>query len=92
MLVLLLQLLKHRSEFPLDKDDPTSDAYDYGKVMGIFCGAVYAFMIVAIFFGPERFHRELIAPDDEIEEVNDADDYSRNNLISQQKFEVSHKD
>ena len=80
------------TRFPLDKDDPTSDAYDYGKVMGIFCGAVYAFMIVAIFFGPERFHRELIAPDDEIEEVNDADDYSRNNLISQQKFEVSHKD
>lgn len=80
------------TRFPLNKDDPTSDAYDYGKVMGIFCGAVYAFMIIAIFFGPERFHRELIAPDDEIEEINDADDYSSNNLISQQKFEVTRKD
>ena len=59
--------------------------------MGIFCGAVYAYMIVVIFFGPERFNRELIEVDDEIEEVNDADDYSSNNLVFKQKIEVTHK-
>lgn len=80
------------TRFPLDKNDPTSDAYDYGKVMGIFCAAVYAFMIVAIFFGPERFHRALISPDDEIEEVQDVDDNSSINLLFKQKPEVIHKD
>ncbi|RLV94892.1 Carboxylic acid transporter protein [Spathaspora sp. JA1] len=34
-------------------------AYDYGKVMCIFCGCVFAYMIICIFFGPERFHKEL---------------------------------
>lgn len=35
--------------------------YDYGRVMGIFCGAVFAYMIVIIVVGPERFHRDLVA-------------------------------
>lgn len=46
------------TRFPLH-DSGLQDAYDYGKVMAIFCGAVYAYMIVAVFFGPERFHRDL---------------------------------
>ncbi|RCK64734.1 Carboxylic acid transporter [Candida viswanathii] len=45
--------------------------YDYGKVMCIFCGAVFAYMLIIIFLGPERFHKNLRIHDDEIEEVND---------------------
>ncbi|KAI5953757.1 JEN1 [Candida theae] len=33
--------------------------YDYGKVMCIFCGAVFAFMVVILALGPEKFHRNL---------------------------------
>ncbi|KAG7665740.1 uncharacterized protein J8A68_000760 [[Candida] subhashii] len=33
--------------------------YDYALVMCIFSGAVFAFMIVVVFLGPERFHKEL---------------------------------
>lgn len=40
-----------------------ADAYDYGKVMLIFCGAVYAYMFFIIFVGPERFHKVLTVHD-----------------------------
>ncbi|KAI5959674.1 JEN1 [Candida margitis] len=33
--------------------------YDYGKVMCIFCGAIFAFMVVILVLGPEKFHRNL---------------------------------
>ncbi|KAG7192555.1 uncharacterized protein KQ657_001654 [Scheffersomyces spartinae] len=43
--------------FPL-KNKPAG-TYDYGKVMCIFCAAVFAYMLVAVFLGPEKFHKEL---------------------------------
>ncbi|KAK6459673.1 major facilitator superfamily domain-containing protein [Scheffersomyces xylosifermentans] len=42
--------------FPVDGQP---GIYDYGKVMTIFCGAVFAFMILITLAGPERFHRDL---------------------------------
>lgn len=33
--------------------------YDYGKVMCIFCGAVFAYMVIILILGPEKFHRKL---------------------------------
>lgn len=45
--------------------------YDYGKVMCIFCGAVFAYMLFIIFLGPERFHKNLRIHDDEIQQVED---------------------
>lgn len=61
--------------FPL-KDQP--GMFDYGKVMCIFCGAIFAYMIFIIFLGPERFHRDLQIHDtDEIEELQQ--DSSSNN-------------
>ncbi|MDN5809111.1 MAG: hypothetical protein L0L22_12170 [Staphylococcus equorum] len=59
--------------------------------MGIFCGVVFAALIIAIFLGPERFHRELITPHDETEE-NDEENFSNNNLVFKQKLEVTYKD
>lgn len=35
------------------------ETYDYGRVMGIFSGAVYAYLAVVIFLGPERFHKDV---------------------------------
>lgn len=75
------------TKFPLKGG--ASDAYDYGKVMGIFCGCVYAAMIIVIFFGPERFHRVLISPEDQVEEV-DVESTSEI-LVFEQKQDVVHK-
>ncbi|RLV91692.1 Carboxylic acid transporter protein [Spathaspora sp. JA1] len=43
-------------------------AFDYGKVMCIFSGCVFAYMIICIFLGPERFHKELRMRDDVVDE------------------------
>ena len=51
--------------------------YNYGLVMAIFLGAVYAYLFVVIFVGPERFMRNLDIDEDagrkEGHEVSDAD-------------------
>lgn len=59
-------------EAKLGAQFPKADGtYDYGRVMCIFCGAVFAYMTVVIFFGPERFHKNLdIQFRDEDEESN----------------------
>ncbi|RCK64363.1 Carboxylic acid transporter [Candida viswanathii] len=41
--------------FPLEEPGQ----YDYGKVMCIFCGVLMCCLITIIFFGPERFHKNL---------------------------------
>lgn len=33
--------------------------YDYGKVMAIFLGCVFAYVIVLVFIGPERLGRDM---------------------------------
>ncbi|EGW31768.1 uncharacterized protein SPAPADRAFT_62363 [Spathaspora passalidarum NRRL Y-27907] len=50
--------------FPIEGGAPGT--YDYGKVMCIFSGCVFAYMIICIFFGPERFHKELRLRDEVI--------------------------
>lgn len=49
------------SQFPLP-----GGIYDYGKVMAIFCGCVFVYMIIVVFLGPEKFHKTI---DDFSEEV-----------------------
>ncbi|ODV58201.1 MFS general substrate transporter [Ascoidea rubescens DSM 1968] len=46
------------SRFPITNSDGTP-GYDYGKVMGIFTGAVMAYIMVCVIVGPERFHKDL---------------------------------
>ncbi|KAG7665741.1 uncharacterized protein J8A68_000761 [[Candida] subhashii] len=62
--------------FPIKGGAP--GMYDYGKVMCIFSGAVFAYMIVCIFLGPERFHKELRlahhGDDDEEEELSSEEE------------------
>ncbi|QPG73345.1 hypothetical protein FOA43_000655 [Brettanomyces nanus] len=62
--------------FPLPELGPT--VYNYGKVMCIFLGAVTGSMIIALFFGPERFH-QVIKTDFMIEE---SDPTSESELTS----------
>ncbi|KAG5422330.1 JEN1 [Candida metapsilosis] len=61
--------------FPLE--GRTDDMYDYGKVMCIFCGAVFGYMIICVLVGPEKFHNNLHVTDDEevkLEEGTSEDD------------------
>uniref|UniRef100_A0A060T0H7 ARAD1C08008p n=1 Tax=Blastobotrys adeninivorans TaxID=409370 RepID=A0A060T0H7_BLAAD len=45
------------ARFPIE--GAKKGTYDYGKVMAIFTACVILYMIIVIFLGPERFHREL---------------------------------
>lgn len=40
--------------FPLPPTEDAKHRYDYGKVICIFMGCVYAYVIIVTFFGPER--------------------------------------
>lgn len=45
------------SRFPLP--ELGTSAYDYGKVMCIFMGCVFSFLLLCMIFGPERYHAEI---------------------------------
>ncbi|GME74643.1 unnamed protein product [Ambrosiozyma monospora] len=44
-------------KFPLPEKG--KDVYDYGKVMCIFMGCVFGYLLLVMFFGPESFHQEI---------------------------------
>ncbi|KAK5053060.1 hypothetical protein LTR84_002034 [Exophiala bonariae] len=49
---------------PLHKNGKTIKRYNYGKVICIFMGAVYAYVILLTFVGPEKRGRSLDVQDD----------------------------
>ncbi|KAL3437082.1 major facilitator superfamily domain-containing protein [Aspergillus tetrazonus] len=51
--------------FPLPPTEEGEERYDYGKVICIFMGCVYAYVIIATFFGPERLGRDFDVENDE---------------------------
>lgn len=56
--------------FPLPPEKDGTKRYDYGKVMAIFMGCVYAYVIVLTFLGPEDLNRDMtVAHDKEITAV-----------------------
>lgn len=60
-------------KFPLHEPGVT-DAYDYGKVMAIFCGAIFVYIIVLTIAGYERFHHDLDVHSDHLSVVAIAHD------------------
>jgi MFS transporter, SHS family, lactate transporter len=44
---------------PIVHDGKTTKRYEYGKVICIFMGAVYAYVIVLTFIGPEKRGKDL---------------------------------
>lgn len=64
------------------------DVHDYGLVMAIFCAAVFAFMLLLMLFGPERFHKDLnVHIHKEEDEVVDQINSDQNSI---EKVQVSH--
>lgn len=45
--------------FPLPSTEASKHRYEYGKVICIFMGCVYAYVIIVTIFGPERLGRQF---------------------------------
>ncbi|KAK3318062.1 sugar transporter family protein [Apodospora peruviana] len=60
--------------FPLPPKDKTA-RYEYGKVICIFMGCVYVYLILLTFIGPEHLRRKFdVAHDADVREVAGEDD------------------
>lgn len=60
-------------KFPLPQG-----GYDYGKVMAIFCGAIFITMIIVIVFAYERFHHDLVVKTDDVSTIH----YDEESILS----------
>lgn len=70
---------------PLEKNGKTVKRYDYGKVICIFLGAVYAALILVTFVGPEKRGRNL-----NVEHDADMAEVTHRNLRDQRHSDVGH--
>lgn len=70
---------------PLEKNGKTIKRYDYGKVICIFLGAVYAALILVTFVGPEKRGRNL-----NVEHDADMAEVTHRNLRDQRRSDVGH--
>jgi len=60
--------------FPLPKTEAGVARSEYGKVICIFMGCVYAYVIILTFFGPEHLGRKLdVAHDEDVRELTGDD-------------------
>lgn len=76
------------SQYPLPEIGPK--VYDYGLVMCIFCAAVFAFLLLLMLIGPERFHKDLrVHIHGEAAEVEDGYSADSNSM---DKPQVVHSD
>jgi SHS family lactate transporter-like MFS transporter len=65
------------SEFPLPPKGKTK-RYEYGKVICIFMGCVYAYVIILTFIGPEKLGRSFeVRDDDDMQRVTGQDTFER---------------
>lgn len=70
---------------PLEKNGKTIKRFNYGKVICIFLGAVYAYVILLTFVGPEKRGRSLNVEDDA-----DMAEVTHRDLRHQREDDVAH--
>lgn len=70
---------------PIKKEGKTIKRYNYGKVICIFMGAVYAYVILLTFVGPERRGRNL-----DVEHDTDMAEVTHRDLRHQRDADVAH--
>lgn len=51
--------------FPLPPTEEGESRYEYGRVICIFMGCVYGYLLILTFLGPENMGRSFDAEDDE---------------------------
>ena len=76
------------TKFPIK--GKAADAYDYGKVMLIFCAAVFIYMIFIILIGPERFHKDLSVRDPYADDSDNESQESSDKSVEVSKPSVVH--
>lgn len=60
--------------YPLEEKDAEGEQrYDYGKVMAIFMGAVFAYVILLTFLGPEYLGKEMNEGENEAQHVREKE-------------------
>jgi len=65
-------------QFPLPVGEDGKQRYEYGRVMCIFVGCVYAYLLVLTFLGPEHLGRKFgVAHDADVREVVEFETISR---------------
>ncbi|KIX05199.1 uncharacterized protein Z518_06071 [Rhinocladiella mackenziei CBS 650.93] len=70
---------------PIEKEGKTIKRYNYGKVICIFMGAVYAYVILLAFVGPEKRGRNL-----SVEYDADMAEVTHRDLRHQRDEDISH--
>jgi SHS family lactate transporter-like MFS transporter len=70
---------------PLVRNGKTIKRYNYGKVICIFMGAVYAYVILLTFVGPEKRGRSL-----DVEHDADMAEVTHRDLSHQREQDVAH--
>lgn len=70
---------------PIEHNGKTVKRYEYGKVICIFLGCVYAYVILLSFVGPERLGRNL-----DVSHDSDMAEVTHRNLRHQRDNEVGH--
>lgn len=73
------------AQFPLPPKGKTP-RYEYGLVMCIFMGCVYAYVIILTFLGPEYLRRSFVVKDD-----SDMDEAAGHNTIEAALAKVQHR-
>lgn len=73
------------TQFPIHIEG-VAHAYDYGLVMAIFCGAIFGYVMLLTFVGPERYHRDLSVHADHLS-VNELRESDDENLIEKPKLQ-----
>jgi SHS family lactate transporter-like MFS transporter len=78
--------------FPLPPTASGTSRYDYGKVVCIFMGCVYAYTIIITFLGPERLGRKFDAEHDE--DLNEVAEHKLglDSKADPEKGDSQHKD
>jgi len=74
--------------FPLPGKVNGQQRYQYGKVISIFMGCVFAYVIILTFVGPERRGRGMHASDDD--EMTEAIEEERHGHLHPKKVDEEH--
>lgn len=79
-------------KFPIKNPKGGADIYDYGKVMAIFMGCVYAYVLIIIFLGPEKKSTSGNKENNkQFDMISDDEDVKKDDISNIEKIDNSNK-
>ncbi|KAF3937482.1 hypothetical protein ABW19_dt0210591 [Dactylella cylindrospora] len=73
--------------WPLEPTAEGVQRYDYGKVITIFMGAVFGYVMILAFIGPERKNRDMTESDGIDEATGNRRDSDRSDIEAEAGYE-----